>query len=257
MPHIDTHTAGMPSWVDVVVETSEQREALMAFYGALFGWTFDVGDEAMGYYTIASLDRRAVMGFGQGPGGAGEVTTYFATDDAAASAERVVALGGQVGFGPMDVADVGTMAIVTDPVGARHGLWRPGTFPGFGVMYEPGAPGWFDHTSRDPDAASAYYRDLTGMSLSEPEPGMKVLANGEQWFASVSHDQVPGGRPAQWNAIYVADSLERVRDTVRTLGATVLLEEMPVPGSAITVFAEPVMNGTVTVMRAGSPPDEG
>ena len=85
---------------------------------------------------------------------------------------------------------------------------------------------------------------------------MKILANGDQWFASVSHDQVPGGRPAQWNAIYVADSLERVRDTVRTLGGTVLLEEMPVPGSTITVFAEPVMNGVVTVMQAGTPPDE-
>jgi len=250
MPRIQSHESGMPCWVDVTVETSEQREALMAFYGALFGWTYDVGGEEMGHYTIASRDAQAVMGFGQGPGGAGEATTYFATADIASAARRAVELGGQVGMGPMDVADVGTMAIVVDVTGARFGLWQPGTFAGFGLVYEPGAPGWFDHTSSDPEAAGNFYRELTGMSLSEPEPGMKVLANGEQWFASVSANEM-AGRAAQWNAIYVTDSLERVRATARAQGGTVVLEEMPVPGSAITVVADPVMNTMVTVMRAG------
>jgi hypothetical protein len=31
-----------------------------------------------------------------------------------------------------------------------------------------------------------------------------------------------------------------------------VLEEMPVPGSAISVFVEPVMNTTVTIMGAGA-----
>lgn len=254
MPPITSHQSGMPCWVDVMVETTEQREALMAFYSALHGWTYDVGGEEMGYYTIASLDGRAVMGLGQGPGGAGALVTYFATDDIAASAAAATGLGGNVFMGPMDVADVGKMALVLDPVGAVHGLWQPGTFAGFGVVYEAGAPGWFDHTSKDPEAAGAYYRALTGMTLAEPEPGMRVLMNGEQWFASVSADQMEG-RSAQWNPIYVGDSLERVRSTVRAQGGTVVLEEMPVPGSAITSFAEPVMGAVVTVMQAGQAPD--
>ncbi|MFI5035807.1 MAG: hypothetical protein ACHQFZ_06345 [Acidimicrobiales bacterium] len=250
MPQITSHDPGMPCWVDVMVETTEQREALMAFYGALHGWTYDVGGEEMGYYTIASKDGQAVMGLGQGPGAEGKLVTYFATDDIAATAAKVIALGGTIFMGPMAVADVGQMALAVDGVGAVHGLWQPGTFPGFGLVHEPGAPGWFDHTSTDPGAAGIYYRDLTGKSLTEPDAGMKVLQNGDEWFASVSEDQMPG-RAAQWNPIYVADSLERIRDTVRAQGGTIVLEEMPVPGSAITVFAEPVMNTMVTVMRAG------
>jgi predicted enzyme related to lactoylglutathione lyase len=255
MPQIQSHQSGMPSWVDVMVETTEQREALMAFYNALYGWTYDVGGEEMGYYTIASHDGQAVMGLGQGPGAEGKLVTYFATDDLAASAARAAELGGNVFMGPMDVMDVGKMALVVDSVGAVHGLWQAGTFAGFGAAYEPGAVGWFDHSSNDPDAAANYYRELTSMTLNESEPGMKVLQNGDQWFASVSQDQMPD-RVAQWNPIYVADSLARIRDTVRAQGGTVVLEEMPVPGSAITVFAEPVMNTVVTVMQAGDHADE-
>jgi uncharacterized protein len=250
MPQISSHKSGMPCWVDVMVETTEQRRGLMAFYNALFGWTYDEGGEEMGHYTIASLAGQAVLGIGQGPGAEGKLVTYFATQDIEASAAAASSLGAKVFMGPMDVTDVGKMALVVDPVGAVHGLWQAGSFAGFGVVYEPGSAGWFDHNSNDPAAAASYYQALTAMSLTEPEPGMRVLQDGDQWFASVSQDQM-GGRPAQWNPIYIADSLERIRSTVRAQGGTVVLEEMPVPGSAITVFAEPVMNTMVTVMQAG------
>ena len=253
MTHTDSHAAGRPTWVDVMVETTEQREALMAFYSALHGWTWDVGAEEMGYYSIARQDGRAVMGMGQGPGGAGVVVTYFATEDIDASAARATELGGNVFMGPMAISDVGSMALVVDPTGAVHGLWQKDTFGGFEVMHEPGAPGWWDHSSSDPDAAGAYYQALTGHSLTEPEPGMKVLADGDEWFASVSPAMSPD-QPAGWNAIYVVDTLERFRHVATKNGATVLLEEMPVPGSAISAVAEPVMNKSITVMRAGEAP---
>jgi uncharacterized protein len=244
----------MPSWVDVMVETTEQREALMAFYNALYGWTYDVGAEEMGYYTIASLDGRAVMGLGQGPGAEGKMITYFATDDIEKSAAKATELGANIFMGPMDVMDVGKMALVVDPLGAVHGLWQAGTFTGFGVVYEPGTIGWFDHASNDPAAAADYYVNLTGMTLNESQPDMRVLQNGDQWFASVSQDQMPGGA-ARWNPVYIGDSLARIRDTARAQGGSVVVEEMPVPGSAITVIAEPVMNTMVTVMQAGDHPD--
>ena len=155
-------------------------------------------------------------------------------------------------MGPMEVPDTGIMALVSDPTGAVHGLWQGTNFKGFGVAYEANAPGWFDHASSDPAAAAAYYQGLTGHSVIEPEPGMRVLTAGEQWFASVSENQV-GERPnAQWNSIYVVEALEEARNKVRELGGTIVLEEMPVPGSAISVFVEPVMNTAVTIMGAGS-----
>lgn len=252
MAKLDTHIVGIPSWVDVMVETAEQREGLMDFYSGLYGWTWDVGEEQMGYYSIANLDGSPVMGLGQGPGATGAMVPYFATDDIDATAARATELGGNVFMGPMVVPDTGSMALVMDPTGAVHGLWQGSNFKGFGVAYEANAPGWFDHASADPAAAAAYYAALTGHSVIEPEPGMRVLSAGEQWFASISENQVPERAGAQWNPIYVVDTLEAARNKVRELGGTIVLEEMPVPGSAISAFTEPVMNTTVTIMGAGS-----
>ena len=242
----------MPCWVDVMVETTEQRVKVTAFYAALYGWSWEIGGEEMGYYSLASDGTGAVMGLGQGPGGQGAVVTYFATSDIDASAAKATELGGTVFMGPMVVPDAGSMALVTDPTGAVHGLWQANNFPGFGVVYEPGTPGWFDHSSNDPETAVAYYEALLGQSVLEPSPGMKVLSAGEQWFVSISSNEVAERPAAQWNAIYIVEKLADMRDTVRSLGATVVLEEMPVPGSAISIFVEPVMNTAVMVMGAGS-----
>ena len=253
MSKLETHIIGIPSWVDVMVETTEQREVLMKFYSSLYGWTWDVGDEQMGHYSMANLDGAPVMGMGQGPGGAGAMVPYFLTDDINASTATVAELGGTVIMGPMEVPGAGIMTLATDPTGAMHGLWQAREFEGFGAAYEPGAAGWWDHASNDPDAAVAYYTALTGHTVIEPSPGMKVLNVGEQWFASVSQNQVPERPQAQWNSIYVVDTLEAARNKIRELGGTIVLEEMPVPGSAICVFIEPVMNTAVTIMGAGSP----
>jgi uncharacterized protein len=252
MAKLDNITIGIPGWVDTAVETTELREALMKFYSALYGWTWDVGDEQMGYYSIASLDGAPVMGIGQGPGGDGVLVPYFFTDDIKASAATAADLGGTVFMGPMEIPGAGIMALVKDPTGATHGLWEAREFKGFGVAYEENAPGWFDHASNDPDAAAAYYSTLTGHTIIEPSPGMKVLNVGEQWFASVSQNQVPERPNAQWNSIYVVATLEAARDKIRELGGTIVLEEMPVPGSAICVFIEPALNTAVTIMGAGS-----
>ena len=136
MAKLDTHIIGIPDWVDVMVETTEQREALMSFYSSLYGWTWEVGGENMGYYSIAHSEGAPVMGLGQGPGGHGAMVPYFLTDDISASAETAAELGATVFMGPMEVPGAGIMALVTDPTGAVHGLWQEGEFKGFGVAYE-------------------------------------------------------------------------------------------------------------------------
>ncbi|MBU6214147.1 MAG: hypothetical protein KGP01_06875, partial [Actinomycetales bacterium] len=82
---------------------------------------------------------------------------------------------------------------------------------------------------------------------------LRVLVKGEQWFASVSPLTAESARP-QWSPIYIVDSLARARDRARQAGATILVEQMPVPGSSICVFREPVMGMPITVMGAGSQP---
>ena len=245
-----THSDGMPVWIDTMVPTGEARERLMAFYSSIFGWTWDVGVAETGFYSIAQRDGSAVMGIGQMEGTEGRLSTYFSTSDIDAAVARAAALGATVFMPPMQVMDVGSMAMVLDPSGVTHGFWQANAFHGFGAMYELNTPGWFDHGSDEPVVASAYYQELLGHDLIQPEPEMRVLTAGDQWFASISHNMVPG-RTAQWSPIFVVDALRRAHEDVRTAGGTVVLEEMPVPGSAISIFTEPVMNAMVTVMAAG------
>lgn len=204
-----------------------------------------------GFYSIARHNGKAVLGIGEQSGGRGNWVTYFSTSDIEGTIERVKANGGQVFFPPMQVMDVGWMALVVDPTGAAHGLWQPITFPGFEVVYEPNAPGWFDHVSEDIARAAKYYENVLSNGIeADPQEGMTILRRGEQWFASFSHED-SANQPPQWTPVFVVDSLERIRTRVRELGGKVVVEQMPVPSSAISIFQDPIVGTYVTVMQAG------
>jgi predicted enzyme related to lactoylglutathione lyase len=252
MATITNHDNGMPIWTDVMVQNSEQHHDLRAFFTTLFDWTWDVGGPEMGYYAIASHNGAPVLGLGQNEGSHGEITTYFKSSDIDGDVQKAVELGASVAVPAMKVSDVGTMAVLIDPTGASFGLWQAGTFGGFGVAYEENAPGWFDQVSLDPEKAGKFYASFTRHELFSPEGDMRVLRNGEQWFASITFDHVDEG--PRWKPIYVVDSLERIHETVPRHGGAILIAEMPVPGSAICVFSEPVNGTSWTVMRGGEQP---
>ncbi len=252
MATISTHDDGMPDWIDVMVETPEQHHELRAFLSALFDWSWEVGTPEMGYYSLALHNGAPVLGLGQSEGSHGRTTTYFATSNIDDAIKKATDLGATVTTPAMEVMELGSMAVLVDPTGASFGLWQPGTFNGFGVMYEPNAPGWFDQASDDPKAAATFYAGVTGHEVNEPETDMRVLQNGDQWFASISQAET-GGAP-RWMPIFVVDSLQRIHEVVPRHGGAIVIDEMPVPGSAICVFSEPVTGTLMTVMSAGDHP---
>lgn len=242
----------LPVWVDVMVGTAAQRETLMDFYRDALGWGFDIGTEEVGFYSMGTLGGATVFGLGEMEGAGGHLVTYFKTDDIESDTQRAVSLGATLAMGPHHIEGTGFFALLMDPVGAMHGLWQQDGFEGFGELYVPGAPGWFDHASQDPATAARYYQELLGVDHLEPEPGMSVLAVGEQWFASISPNPV-AQRPTQWNPVYIAETLERVHEAATRHGGEVVVAEMPVPGSAVTVVRSPATGEYLTFMRAGEP----
>ena len=129
-----TFKPGTPCWIDL---GTPDQDAAGEFYGRLFGWQVheDENAEQTGGYRTAQIDGRAVGGVmklmqeGQPPAW----LTYFATDDADATAAKAQEAGGAVIFEPMTVLDYGRMAVLADPTGAAFGIWQAGTNPGFGV----------------------------------------------------------------------------------------------------------------------------
>src|SRR3954452_20187580 len=142
-----------------------------AFYGSLFGWTFEDLPPEAGGYVMASKDGHVVAGaMAKNPHDPGQVsawTVYLATDGVDDTAARARAAGGVFFLEPMDVLDVGRIAVGADPAGAVYGLWQAMSHSGADLVNEPGALCWAESMSRDYAASKAFYADVFGYHLNE------------------------------------------------------------------------------------------
>ena len=151
---------GAPCWIDLYTSDTDRARA---FYGELFGWKSEAAGPEYGGYINCFKDGRGVAGMMHNDGSGAPMdlwSVYLAVDDAQKTADAVTANGGQVIVAPMDVRDLGTMAVFADAGGAAIGAWRPGENKGFGLLAEPGAPGWFELHTRDYDKTVQFYRDV-------------------------------------------------------------------------------------------------
>ena len=243
---------GQPCWIDISVKDATTREALMEFFGGLFGWTFDVGGPETGNYTMALLDGAPVCAIGEQPEGMGMWVTYLHTDDIESTIGKVGGAGGQIFMGPMQVMDVGSMALGMDPAGAVFGLWQKANFGGFEAMYQSGAPSWFDHQSPAPAAARDFYTSVFGLGFNQVvDDGQGMLTTGDGQVASISK-QPDEGMPASWNPVIGVDSVDEVEAKAAGLGASIMMSRMPVPGGLASAFAAPVTGTMVLVFESSA-----
>ncbi|MET7860423.1 VOC family protein [Streptomyces sp. NPDC005318] len=159
-----------PCWVDVQLP---DLEAGKRFYGELFGWTFRSGKDADtdgtyadAPYADALSDGKLVAAFaakrdGRMPTAWG---IYFATDDIAATVDRIRRAGGQVITEPVRAGSAGVLAQAADPGGAVFGLWQAGVRGGFEKQNEPGSFCWTEVYTRRKDRVDAFYEDVFGFS---------------------------------------------------------------------------------------------
>ncbi len=92
-------------------------------------------------------------------------SSYVSVADAEATAARSRRPAARVIAEPMEVLDLGKMAVFADPSGAVFGIWQPGTFIGAELVNEPGALSWNELNTRDPEAAKAFYGAVFGWDL--------------------------------------------------------------------------------------------
>jgi len=128
----------------------------------------------------------------------------------------------------MAVADLGTMALVTDAGGAVIGLWQPGTMTGMGVIADPGAPAWFELHTRDYDASVQFYKDVFGWdakTMSDtPDFRYTTLGEGESALAGLmdSTNFLPEGVPAHWAVYLAVEDADAAVKTTTELGGSVV-----------------------------------
>jgi len=106
-------------WFEVL---GDDGPGLQQFYGALFGWTFDVIEPIKYGMTNMKGERGIPGGVGQTtPGMRSWTTFYVETADVTASLEKAQALGGRV-VTPRTVLPDVTLGVFEDPEGHIVGL---------------------------------------------------------------------------------------------------------------------------------------
>jgi predicted enzyme related to lactoylglutathione lyase len=101
-----------------------------SFYGDVFGWTTkDMGADYGGYkiFQRGSDDENGVGGLMANPDSSMPTAwhPYVAVDDVDATLTKTKELGGSTVLEPMDVPEVGRIAVIQDTTGAVLGLIKP------------------------------------------------------------------------------------------------------------------------------------
>jgi uncharacterized protein len=221
MPTRDTPWPdGTPCWIDYGARDVDAAEN---FYGRLLGWEFTGGDPEFGGYLNATRHGEPAAGLGplmnegDGPGW----TTYFATGDAAACAQRVREAGGTVVVEPMEVGPMGTMVIALDPQGNAFGLWQSGEHTGYRIYNEPGALVWTEAAVDDPAKAREFYSAVFGTTWQEVDglEGYATFSLGGDPLGGLG--AVQPGLPRGWSACFAVASTDDAVAQVQAAGGTV------------------------------------
>jgi predicted enzyme related to lactoylglutathione lyase len=243
----DTAPIGAPCWVDLM---SSDTERSRAFYGELFGWTAnEPAEEFGGYFNFEKNGVQVAGCMAHQPGAPMSApdawTVYLASDDAKQTVDATAANGGHVYVAPMDVGDLGTMALVADAGGAAIGIWQPRQFHGFGVHGEPGTPSWFELFTRDYNAAIDFYRRVfrweTDVVGDTPEFRYMTLKIGDDIFAGImdASSFLPEGVPAHWWVYFGVDDTDASLAKIVDLGGSVVTAAQDTPYGRLATAADP------------------
>lgn len=247
MSKFEKYAQGTPSYVELM---APDPGAGAAFYSGVFGW--DVAEMPLpeeaggGTYRQGQIDGDTVCGIsGQMPGMEGHPAfwgVYLTVDDVDAAAAKVEGAGGKVEAPPFDVMDVGRMAAIQDPTGARVNLWQPGTSIGTERANEPGTPIWNELVTADLPTALAFYGEVVGIGSEASE-----LMGGYTTITNVNGDVVGGamvpqmeGIPPHWNVYFNVEDADATGERITELGGAVIAPNFDAPGvGRMGFYADP------------------
>lgn len=240
-------TPGAPCWIDLMTADTEKAKA---FYGDVFGWTFETGDEEKyGGYITALKDGKSVAGMMQKPGDQADMpdmwSVYLRSDDAAATVQAAAQHGGQVYMEPMDVPEQGRMAMIADASGAAVGIWEPHEMRGFELVDEHGSPGWEELHTREYATAVKFYQDVFGWETDvmsdTPEFRYTTLGAGDAAKAGImdASGYLPPEVPASWQVYFAVQDTDATVARAGALGARIIQAAEDSPFGRLATLQDP------------------
>jgi predicted enzyme related to lactoylglutathione lyase len=231
---------GVPSWCDLGADLQKAKP----FYAALFGWDIQEGPPEAGGYSLAHLRGKTVCGLGpqQNPGPP-YWTTYINVNSADDVVKLAKANGGTVYVEPMDVMDVGRMAIVADPTGAVFGLWQPGEHKGAQLVNEPGTMCWNELITTDTAAAEKFYRAVFGWG-AETHKGEIDYTEWKVGGQSVGGmmaktPMMPAEMPSNWGVYFAVIDTDATCAKAKSLGGSIIMPPTDIEPGRFAVLVDP------------------
>ncbi len=236
---------GTPCWVDLL--SSDVAKAT-TFYTTLFGWTATEPAADFGNYVTFESDGHVVAGMvpNSADSGSPDVwTTYLSTADIAATVGAATAAGGQLIVPAMQVGDLGSMAVVSDPAGAVFGVWQPGSHTGFGKYNEPGSVTWDEVHSKDFAATLRFYPEVFGWTM-EPTSDtddfryFTGMIDGERVAGMMdSAAFLPPEVPSHWAVYFSVADIDAALAKAVELGGSVVRPAEDTPFGRIADLLDP------------------
>ncbi len=218
-PGAESHP-GKFIWVDLL---TPNVSSAMAFYGGLFGWTFEQQDRN----TLVLNRGVPIASLIQHPNADAGVTealwvTAMAVEDLNSSLDYVRSAGGRVLNGPVYWKKRGYAALIRDPKGADLLLLRADKGDAPDVDPEMGDWVWNELWTDEADKSIAFYEPLGNYKTLESSEGYRILSNEQRWRAGVRSVDADQYRSRWVPAVRVVNP-EGLLDKVEELGGLVLL----------------------------------
>ncbi|MCX5199124.1 VOC family protein [Streptomyces sp. NBC_00249] len=254
---------GTPCWIDLMVP---DQQAALDFYCDLFGWQGEVGPAEQGGYSVCTLKGKPVAGIMKAMNPDGSVpdplppvvwTTYLSTDSIDSTLKAAGDAHGTVMMGPMDVMELGRMAVVSDPTGAVFGLWEPGSFDGAGIVNEHGALIWNELVTPDIPAAAAFYSAVLPVTTAASAmPGAdgytEFKVAGRAVGGIMDMAVLPPGVPPHWQPYFHVDDVDSIQAAAVRAGGNVLAPAFDMVAGRMAVLSDP-QGGAFSVIAATAP----
>lgn len=240
---VDRYDHGVPSWVDL---GTPDIPAAIQFYSGLFGWQIEQGPPEAGGYSMCLLRGKPVAGLGpQMNPGPPYWTTYVTVDSADDAVARATGAGGKALMEPMDVMDVGRMAIIADPIGAVIAVWEARAHIGAEIVNEVNSYSWSELVTTDTEKSKEFYGAVFGWGSQTHGEGSPMAYTewkvGDRSVGGMMQKppMMPAEVPPHWGVYFSVDGTEAAMDKVKELGGQVIMGPMDVEPGKIAVVADP------------------
>ncbi|MGQ0723122.1 MAG: VOC family protein [Candidatus Eiseniibacteriota bacterium] len=239
MPEVTVHAPGAFCWMELA---TTDRKAAAKFYTDVLGWDFETHEmpEGMGTYTMVRHGGRELGGLYElnaemhAQGVPPHWLSYINVESADESTNRAEAAGAEIMMGPMDVMDIGRMAVIQDPTGAVFAVWQAKKHHGAAVVNEPGTVCWHELVTRDLPAAKKFYAQTFGYELADQPMGPMsytfLMAAGARQAGMMAVTPEMGPVPSHWMIYVAVDDCDARLARAKTGGAQVLVPPRDVPG---------------------------